>query len=93
MNEILPHLTYQEVIKTCSSSHEYEKLCDQHQMINYIYNKYFKFDDFLAFPENYIERIKLLQALTDINKDIQFDDTNEKLYFNKSYIIKYFNNK
>ena len=32
MNEILPHLDYQDIITVCSSSHEYYKKCEKHHI-------------------------------------------------------------
>ena len=88
MNEIIPHLNYEDVIQLCSSSQHYTNLCTTHHVFENIYNKRYQSIDFLPVPENYLERIKLLEQLITINKELDIKTSIKKLYLKKELYIE-----
>ena len=87
MHEILPHLSYQEVITVCSSSHDYYKVCEKYHVFKNLYYQYFKSIDFMNEPVNYLERMQFLQSLKELKKSLKSSLSLEKLYKKKDLSI------
>lgn len=77
---IIPHLYVEDMIKICFLSKRYIHLCLQHKIMEYLYNRDYKSDDFLSHPFNHIDRIELLIGLNKIKQKCYLPHNLEQLY-------------